>query len=422
MRQLLIAFVALFVATPAFAQVDLDAAWQREYAWLESEKRALTDRLARSQEDEAARVKEIEGEIATLQARLVTLTAAADTSEERLLDIETTVAERAEDDARLASALEQAERTVGGPAEELTDPQRVERAFEAAAAAILASGTVRTEPGNFFAKDGTEVTGQITYVGDVAAFGASGPTAGPLVPAGGQRWKLYGGEAGPAGSGLMLLENLQKQFNEQPEKTLALIMEQGGVIGWVIVVLGLLAALMIAVRAGILFTIPRKLEDSILATVVGAPGLKRRQREEILDQQMIDAGGTVGRFGVPVQVIAAVAPLLGLLGTVTGMIGTFEIITRYGTGDPKMLSGGISEALVTTQLGLIVAIPCLLLGSLLSARADRILDVVENKALEGIRRVGKGKAETATDMAPEEPQDEAEIATPPVLAPNAGHA
>ena len=85
----------------------------------------------------------------------------------------------------------------------------------------------------------------------------------------------------------------------------------------------------------------------------------------------------IERFGVPIMVIAAVAPLLGLLGTVTGMIGTFDVITQFGTGDPKMLSGGISEALVTTQMGLIVAIPMLLLGNLLGARATTLLDQVE---------------------------------------------
>ena len=71
------------------------------------------------------------------------------------------------------------------------------------------------------------------------------------------------------------------------------------------------------------------------------------------------------RFSTVIPVIAAVAPLLGLLGTVTGMISTFEIITEHGTGDPRMLSSGISEALITTQLGLIVAIPMLLLGNIL---------------------------------------------------------
>ena len=83
------------------------------------------------------------------------------------------------------------------------------------------------------------------------------------------------------------------------------------------------------------------------------------------------------RFGTAILVIAAVAPLLGLLGTVTGMIGTFEMITEHGTGDPKMLSGGISEALITTQLGLVVAIPMVLLGNTLNTWGNRILGRLE---------------------------------------------
>ena len=87
------------------------------------------------------------------------------------------------------------------------------------------------------------------------------------------------------------------------------------------------------------------------------------------------------RFGSAILVIASVSPLLGLLGTVTGMISTFDVITEFGTGDPKLLSGGISIALVTTKLGLIIAIPALLVGSLLSAWARNIKRDMEHAAL-----------------------------------------
>jgi biopolymer transport protein ExbB len=70
-----------------------------------------------------------------------------------------------------------------------------------------------------------------------------------------------------------------------------------------------------------------------------------------------------------VGIVSQVGPMLGLLGTVTGMIATFDLITEFGTSDPKLLSGGISEALITTELGLIVAIPALLLGNTLSTWA-----------------------------------------------------
>lgn len=88
----------------------------------------------------------------------------------------------------------------------------------------------------------------------------------------------------------------------------------------------------------------------------------------------------VSKYGPYLLVLAAVAPLLGLLGTVTGMIGTFDMITVHGTGNPKILSGGIKEALVTTQMGLIVAIPCILVGNYLSSKAFKVVNKFEELA------------------------------------------
>ena len=85
--------------------------------------------------------------------------------------------------------------------------------------------------------------------------------------------------------------------------------------------------------------------------------------------------------GLPtIKVLAAVAPLMGLLGTVTGMIGTFQAITLFGTGDPKLMAGGISQALVTTVLGLCAAIPLLLLHSLLNSRATNLSKLIGEQA------------------------------------------
>jgi len=70
---------------------------------------------------------------------------------------------------------------------------------------------------------------------------------------------------------------------------------------------------------------------------------------------------------------------MGLLGTVTGMIQTFQAITLFGTGDPRLMAGGISEALVTTELGLTVAIPLVLLYALLSSLASRLTSVLEEQ-------------------------------------------
>jgi biopolymer transport protein ExbB len=113
---------------------------------------------------------------------------------------------------------------------------------------------------------------------------------------------------------------------------------------------------------------------------------EREKLDDLVSEAILHQTPVIERFGTSILVAASVAPLLGLLGTVTGMITTFDIITEFGTGDPKMLSGGISEALITTELGLVVAIPCLLIGTLLSGRASAIMDSLERAALQIINR------------------------------------
>ncbi len=101
-----------------------------------------------------------------------------------------------------------------------------------------------------------------------------------------------------------------------------------------------------------------------------------------------------------IAVAAAVAPLLGLLGTVTGMIATFDTITMFGNSDPKMLSGGISVALVTTEIGLIVAIPLMLVHYLLSRTVDAISDDMDEKAAILIARATIGTTAIAEEQKP----------------------
>jgi biopolymer transport protein ExbB len=90
-------------------------------------------------------------------------------------------------------------------------------------------------------------------------------------------------------------------------------------------------------------------------------------------------------------ILAAVAPLLGLLGTVTGIIETFQSILLFGTGDPRLMSGGISQALVTTVMGLVVAIPILIVHSLLSARGNRLIQILDEKSAAAVARLAERK-------------------------------
>jgi len=103
--------------------------------------------------------------------------------------------------------------------------------------------------------------------------------------------------------------------------------------------------------------------------------------DEMLYEQMLDTRPRLERWMPIIALTAATAPLLGLLGTVTGMINTFNLISVFGTGDPRMLSSGISEALITTMYGLVVAIPALLLHAVISRKAKGLLGSMEQAAV-----------------------------------------
>ncbi|MCH2457162.1 MAG: MotA/TolQ/ExbB proton channel family protein, partial [Henriciella sp.] len=99
-----------------------------------------------------------------------------------------------------------------------------------------------------------------------------------------------------------------------------------------------------------------------------------------LDEQILRESPKIERFNDVVKVLAAVAPLLGLLGTVIGMIITFTAITNFGAGDPKLMAGGISVALMTTVLGLVAAIPLLLLHAIASSMARGNQQILDEQA------------------------------------------
>lgn len=114
--------------------------------------------------------------------------------------------------------------------------------------------------------------------------------------------------------------------------------------------------------------------------------------EEVMFEHMLDAKFRFAKLLPFIAVVAACAPLLGLLGTVTGIISTFKLLTVFGSGDIKMLSGGISEALITTEYGLYVAIPALLAHSFLSRKAKALGDRMERFAISFLGEIEKARA------------------------------
>lgn len=130
----------------------------------------------------------------------------------------------------------------------------------------------------------------------------------------------------------------------------------------------------------------RKLQESSPLGEILAAGLANRSRDrEIMKEKVEDTGRHVvhelERYLNTLGTIAAVSPLLGLLGTVIGMVKVFAAITAHGVGDPAVLAGGISEALITTAAGLSVAIPSLIAYRYLRGRVDALVVQMEKEAI-----------------------------------------
>lgn len=170
---------------------------------------------------------------------------------------------------------------------------------------------------------------------------------------------------------------------------------QGGTVGWIIIALGIfgiviaLLKILYMVRVGAAVTgqvrDPEKpSQDNPLGRVLLTYHENKSIDIESLELKMGEAvlreAPKLGRLNTLVKVISVVAPLLGLLGTVIGMIVTFQSITLFGTGDPKLMAGGISQALITTMLGLCVAIPTVFLHSIMAGQSRKVIETLEGQA------------------------------------------
>lgn len=178
------------------------------------------------------------------------------------------------------------------------------------------------------------------------------------------------------------------------KKTFFQRISDGGLVGYVIILLGLagvaLAGERIYVLRNVLDSIKKQEESDtvdsnnllgmLIETAKANVNESLDSLELILDEKVQSITPTIEVRVKAIKLIATVAPLLGLLGTVIGMIETFQAITLFGTGDPKLMAGGISQALVTTMLGLIVAAPLLFMHSYAENYSKTIISFLEEKA------------------------------------------
>lgn len=433
--------------------IDLETAYKREYAFLEAQKRELAERLRKYQSSTQGDAQKMNRQISELERGSVERSAKIDQLNAQLLEAERTEAAISERHDSLEITYSQAEAALNNHDIEFpaslkdtqgNDAAKVGYLFKQALSLIHGLGAIQANAGEFFLENGKQVQGKIIQLGNIAAYGVSDEGSGSLVPAGGGAFKIWKEPSAdialalndnqqPDLLKLFLFESRTAAIDESPEKTILGIINSGGIIGWIIVSLGGFAGLLVLIRAYLLQSNSantKQLTDQVIQQVVDGDIDEARKRcdegssaisrvlsntllhlkddrdhmESVVHEAILQESSPLDRFGSAILVIASVSPLLGLLGTVTGMIATFDVITEFGTGDPKLLSGGISIALVTTKLGLIIAIPALLMGSLLSAWAKSIKRDMEHAALRVTNVfLGKPDSERFNDVVGAEP-------------------
>jgi biopolymer transport protein ExbB len=191
----------------------------------------------------------------------------------------------------------------------------------------------------------------------------------------------------------------------QNKTPLERVKEDGGPVGYVIIGLGVFGLLLCFWKAFVLYAtagrMDRQLKDKtadngnplgrVMAVYSDDPDVDIETLELKLDEAILRETAPLETGLSFIKVLYVVAPLLGLLGTVVGMIATFQMITLFGTGDPRMMAGGISTALVTTVLGLVVAIPLTLLHAFLQGKSKMLIQVLEEQAAGIVARLAERK-------------------------------
>ncbi|MBA3755338.1 MAG: MotA/TolQ/ExbB proton channel family protein, partial [Nitrosomonas sp.] len=369
--------------------VNLETAYKREYAFLEAQKRELTERLRTYQSTANREEQALSSKISALERSSVERSTKIDQLTVQLTEIERKEAAVTERSDVLETTYLQAEATLKNHGIEMpaamkeakgNDQVKVDFLFKQALSLLQNLGAIQTKSGHFFLGNGKQTEGTLIHLGNIAAYGVSAEGGGSLVPAGGGDFKVWrdsgAGSVAALSKGqqpdmlqLYLFESRTKAIEEAPEKTIIGIIDSGGPIGWVIVMLGGVAVFLILIRSYLLRANganTKQLSDQIIQQLASGDlevakksceddssaigrvlhytlrHLKddRDHMEGIVYEAILQESGPLDRFGPAILVIASIAPLLGLLGTVTGMIETFDMITEFGTGDPKLLSEG----------------------------------------------------------------------------------
>lgn len=423
-----IVFLLLLITGAVAHAGELEQAYQKEFAYLVAEKKALEQRLENLRASQAANLSAVSAEIDALQKQFLAKQNQTDRLNRQIVEASRGVDHAENDNLILDTTLSQANESLGKLGKETVEgdgmDQTLSKLFALAHEVTLNDGKVYPTSGQYFLPNGEAIDGEIVHVGRIAKYGYSAQGGGILAPAGNGLFKVWDAQTRaiadqlaenlyPASLDVFLFDNVEKGIDKQDAKSLQDDVRAGGLVGKVIIALGVAGLILVMIRIIMLMRASANIQkiagkvneqveagdvDAALQTCkknasaaskVIAATLRNLSRdrdhiEDIISETILHESSYIDRFGAAILVIAAISPLLGLLGTVTGMISTFDIITEFGTGDPKLLSSGISEALLTTKFGLIVAIPMLLVGNLLSSWARQIKNDLEQAALHMI--------------------------------------
>ena len=394
----ILALTCLLAGAPAAAQSGYEAVLEQERATLAAERDALGESLRRAEASARTAERSLEADITRLTEALAEARAQNEARTQSLRQSEHSHA--LEDEARRMTHLrDQIEAWISTRRVKTSTDASLEALTGAALEHIQAQGGPSTRQTDYFGLDGRGRSGPVRHFGQVAAVvldDARTPLVqvadGTLRAVAGldaARSRFEGGEVVSA-----VLFDPREAHTPTVHATEGWLewMHRGGPIMWPLAVMGALALLVALERALALGrawvlagAAAARRDDPLLAPVAiaGEPG--PAEEVEARAAEALQRAQPRLRRGVSLLgITAASAPLIGLLGTVTGMISTFAVITEHGTGDPRLLSSGISEALLTTQLGLMVAVPALLLQAALLRAAGAVSARVEARALDAL--------------------------------------
>ncbi|WP_016956800.1 MotA/TolQ/ExbB proton channel family protein [Catenovulum agarivorans] len=399
------------------SEAKINSARESEFRAARDQKQALLNKAKKELADEQARQKQLQQTFADNETRITDKTKELDDAKGTLGEMFGVVRQASgETVGRVATSIISAQPAYANrtellaklaEAKELPKLAELEELWFALQTEMTESAKVVKFDANVVALDGTESVQTVTRIGAFnllsndayLKFNSESKQIEPLgrQPEGHMVAEVASFNATTSGYASLFLDPSRGAILDifKQKATLEERFHQGGLPGYVITAVLIFGMLISLERFITLTVVGAKIRSQLkdlanpseknpLGRILGVYGANKNVDTETLelklDEAILRETPRIERGVNVIKILAAIAPLLGLLGTVTGMIGTFQSITLFGTGDPKIMAGDISMALVTTAQGLIAALPLIFLHSITAAKSKSIVHVLEEQS------------------------------------------